>query len=120
MVYFLSTGSILIVVTFSLVFLVYTMRGGKEANLLHSGLFIFALGALVGIVARVLWYVQWLPVQESGVLANTGIAILLTGFIAALQAKIQKDWSNRRNVLLGAIAPFLIGLAFIIIYSIAR
>jgi len=120
MVYFLSTGSILMVVAFSLVFLVYTMRGGKEANLFHTGLFIFVLGAVLGFVARVLWHVQWLSVQESDVFANTGIAVSLTGLIAALQAKIQKDWSNRRNVLLGAIAPFLIGLAFIIYYLIAH
>jgi hypothetical protein len=94
------------------------MRKGGEENLINSGLWLMGLGVGVAIIGIVAWGIHWLSSQGREVLTNTGIAIMITGFIPALQGMIQQKPKAQQLRCLGwsIFAIALVGVAFFVLF----
>jgi hypothetical protein len=122
MVYLLSIGFTLLVVALKLALLKRTIRRRRRENLYYSGLWLMVISVVVAIVGGVAGRMQWLSSQEVNVLANTAIAIMITGFIPAVEGTILlRRREAQLNVLCRSIfAIALVGIASIIGFIITR
>jgi hypothetical protein len=104
---FLSIGLTLLVLALRLVLL------RQKENLVCKGWLLIGIGVVVAIAGLVAGWRQWLPSQVVTVLTSTSIPIVLAGGILAIQGIVEKKPEQLKVLRWSALAPAILGLAFI-------
>jgi hypothetical protein len=117
MLFLITIGFTLMVLSLRLVFLWNSFRKTKEENLRKSGITILVLGLFLGIVTLIIKLTNILPIEEIKALSNVAIAIALTGGVVAIQGQIQQKPEQIKVLGLSIIITAVIGLGCIITYA---
>jgi len=120
MIYLLSIGFTLLVLMLTLIVVWSVMEGGKGASPQRMGISLMVLGVLAAAFVGVAGWILGLFSQVWNALANTVIAIFLTGGTLVIQGIVQKEPAKLPIVKYGAFVVGAVGLAFIIAFFIVR
>jgi len=120
MVFLLSIGYTLLVLSLTLLLLWRVEKKGKVASPQYIGVSLMALGFLVAVVGAAALGAQRLSGQEWSVFGSTAIAIVVAGGLLGIQGRVQEKPAERRVVRYGALLTALVSLAFVIAFLLLR